>query len=804
MAINGTTAGQATNKRGEQMKNNTFIKTFFMTVLLMALVGLVSCNNNAELKKENAVQEGIVVTGSFTFDGMTAGDTSTGRSAAPSYSELNETAYYGVVLAYSCNEIIVGYTGGDPKQGGGEPIYEYQKDNSSISSGTVDFSTNKWKIALPESGHYCIEVQLFLKDENPEDDVPVLKGESAATEIVLDSAVISSHLNSTIAWPGDPISLMPNPGYANDHNSADNLRWANVPFCLGFRYPKGTDISTIYGLGFEYKKGQTVSWDPVEGTEVDDVDENYTLLTVTGNIKINRLYKNGNYYPYQPEPYSGSNTGLLSFLDSNRKVLYTCNESITAIPGFTTDTWNWDDENDPHYYKDSNGKTYFNITQEMLDTYKSVTTLSSSDNAYVLFDKEGNDSYSVFKTVSTDDGISNGMLLAENDHIIDYAIAPLSSNYSESTQQIYTLEYDSNNNMVLVRYPTYTGYKKGEVITSVSTIAEDENFVSMYADNYGFIYFLFSHNTGAPDYETLYTIKRVCVYQSTYAEADYGKVQKFEFKNGENPVTFKDVFAGENTISGYPDYKLAAYRYSANTTYILVTYVDDSKLYYAALKMSPIEYTISGDTIETITIDISNTSDYVITVLPTALSLITKDDSSNSSYFFEAAHVTDSVVINRGTNPYDAEFYVMICSRYFDDYYTTRFGRAFGGVVKYNNICGVNGSLALEQIGGADGPYIRGWYTQDEYNVEFPFTDYSDCYFYGPVRFVARKQDALIIADEEIWYDKDRNEKDKDRIVTLDLAGFATGNNQMSVTYVETKFNWSLQNTNDGPIFLDF
>ena len=86
-----------------------------------------------------------------------------------------------------------------------------------------------------------------------------------------------------------------------------------------------------------------------------------------------------------------------------------------------------------------------------------------------------------------------------------------------------------------------------------------------------------------------------------------------------------------------------------------------------------------------------------------------------------------------------------------------------------------------------------------EYN-----TDYSDCYFYGPVRFVARKQDALIIADEEIWYDKDRNEKDKDRIVTLDLAGFATGNNQMSVTYVETKFNWSLQNTNDGPVFLDF
>ena len=204
------------------------------------------------------------------------------------------------------------------------------------------------------------------------------------------------------------------------------------------------------------------------------------------------------------------------------------------------------------------------------------------------------------------------------------------------------------------------------------------------------------------------------------------------------------------------------------------------------------------------TIDLNNTSDYRVTVLPTELSSITKDDSSNSSYFFEAAHVTDSVVINRGTNPYDAEFYVMICSRYSDDYYTTRFGRAFGGVVKYNNICGVNGSLALEQIGGADGPYIRGWYTQDEYNVEFPFTDYSDCYFYGPVRFVARKQDALIIADEEIWYDKDRNEKDKDRIVTLDLAGFATGNNRMSVTYVETKFNWSLQNTNDGPVFLVF
>ena len=809
------------------MKNNKlFNKTFFVTVLLLALVGLVSCNNNAELKKENAAHEGIVVTGSFTFDGMTAGDTSTGRSAAPSYSEFNETDYYGVVLAYICNEIIVGYTGEKPNM---VPIYEYQKGDYSISSGTVDFSTNKWKIALPESGHYCIEVQIFIKDENPEDDVPVLKGESAATEIVLDSAAISSHLNGTIPWPGEPVSLLPNPGYANDHNEADNLRWANVPFSLGFRYPKGTDISTIYGLGFEYKKGQTVSWNPVEGTEVDDVDENYTLLTVTGNIKINSLYKNGNYYPYQPDPYSGSNTGLLSFLDSNSKVLYTCNESISAVPGFTTNTWYWDDENDPHYYKDSEGVTYFNITQEMLDNYaeKEIYNNSSGYNneesysslPVILFDNDSSSyGYSVFDSISENAALTHGLTLANGRKVLDFAIAPIDSNYNiapattryyyytKTTQQIFTIEADSSGKKVLVMYPSYAGYDSGEVIATVGE--SNEEVLSVYAAYDGYIYLLLGTKGTNGYIGSVTAIKRVCVRQNESfhtRDSNFGAIQNFTFYTivggDQKNENIGDAIPFENnTVRGY---KLTAYNYMNERSYMYLSYIYKSEKLYCKRITIPVN---TND--ETISLNVTQGSSAIVTYYMDLKTMTNEPDYDK----FSKAYVSDATIALTGSDSISSQGNITIFN---GDLYIAIHAPSgtFGGIVKISDIASEAKSWSYtnadfcEKIGSDDNsPRIRGWYPPTKNDIPYSAED-EELYFYGPSKFIARKPDELVIADEKSYeYTEDGQDKgyNGDRVVKINLANFANPDSPMDVIPVSTKFSWKIEVTCDGTNYIEY
>ncbi len=804
------------------MKNNKlFNKTFFITVLLLALVGLVSCNNNAELKKENAAQEGIVVTGSFTFDGMTAGDTSTGRSAAPSYSEFNETDYYGVVLAYICNKIIVGYTGEKPNM---VPIYEYQKGDYSISSGTVDFSTNKWKIALPKSGHYCIEVQIFIKDENPEDDVPVLKGESAATEIVLDSAAISSHLNGTISWPGEPVSLLPNPGYANDHNEADNLRWANVPFSLGFRYPKGTDISTIYGLGFEYKKGQTAS-NNVKGTEVDDVDENYTLLTVTGNIKINSLYKSGNYYPLQPEPYSGSETDLLYFLDSDRKVLYTCNESITAIPGFTTDTWNWDDENDPHYYKDSNGVTYFNITQEMLDDYAQIEIYQNysgynetnySTLPVILFNNESSSyGYSVFDSISENEALTHGLTLANGRKVLDFAIAPIDSNYNiapattryyyytKITQQIFTIEADSSGKKVLVMYPSYAGYDSGEVIATVGE--SNEEVLSVYAAYDGYIYLLLGTKETNGYIGSVTAIKRVCVRQNESfhtRDGNFGAIQNFTFytivEGDQKNENIGDAISFVNsTVRGY---KLTAYNYMDERSYMYLSYIYDSEKLYCKRITIPVN---TND--ETISLNVTQGSSAIV---PYYMDL--KTMTNESSYLkFSKAYVSDATIALTGSETTSSQGNITIFN---GDLYIAIHAPSgtFGGIVKISDIASstkswsYNNTDFCEKIGSDDNsPRIRGWYPSTTDNTPYSATD-EELYFYGPSKFIARKPDELVIADEKSYKIDDEHGNNEDRVVKIKLEDFTNPATEMTVIPVSTKFSWKIEVTCDGTNYIEY
>ena len=58
----------------------------------------------------------------------------------------------------------------------------------------------------------------------------------------------------------------------------------------------------------------------------------------------------------------------------------------------------------------------------------------------------------------------------------------------------------------------------------------------------------------------------------------------------------------------------------------------------------------------------------------------------------------------------------------------------------------------------------------DSITVQPPENDADFAYFYGPRKFIAKKPDELVIADDGCYYDEENNLlKNKNRVVTVDL-----------------------------------
>ena len=801
------------------MKNNRlFNKTFILvTVLFTAFVVLASCSNAAEPKKNNLDSQGIVVTGSFTFDGMTAGGTSASRSAVPSYSEFNITDYYGVVLGYECTEVW-GY------DGNGNQISTMQKQDWSVASGTVDMSTKKWNILLPADGTYCIEIQIFIKDDDPDDDVPILIGDSSAQDIVVVGIdAISQNLNRTYTWP-DAVTLYPNPGYTDKQTTFYYVgktyirKYTEVPINLRFRYPTASNITAIYSNVLNCSFIYDTIDDSYNNVELESVlagdNGEITLVTITGVKEINEIKQKNDYGAfYDPEPYAGSNEGIIEFKDSTGKTVYSCNESITLIPGFTTDTWYWNDENDPHYYKDSNGVTYFNITQEMLDNYTPVEILSNGSNTkypVVLFDNSSDSyGYSIFNADDNLEGaaLDDGLELATGRKVLDFAIAPTDSNqaygyinYNESNVEVFTAESDARGIKDIIRYPSYGGYQYGEIIASLDT---DDDVLSMYAAHDGYIYLLLGKKDSFGSITNVSSIKRVCVN----SDSDYFRVlQSFEFTDSESqPLDLKTILHGSSTAALANSYKITAMNYYGQDNYLFLTYVAEaSDDYYFYFKRINIPVIGQYDGTSTVTVSVVENT----TLQTFSMKLEDMTPSALPERICEKAYVSDAVIIAKeyqasGNSTYiSGDMYVLLHSP--DNAYNS-----LGGVIKLQKITDSTLTNSIVKIGEINEKsyYIRGWYTSFSGGHD-PFTNENEnLYLYGPSKFVARKPDELVIADEKSYkYNEDSQEKEYngDRVVKINLADFADPAKQMDVTTVSTKFSWEIEVSCDGTKYVQY
>lgn len=801
------------------MKNNKlFNKTFFVTVLLLALVGLVSCNNNAELKKENAAQEGFVVTGSFALPGMQAAGTSASRSAAPSFSEYDPDIYYCEVLAYSWDVWV------NPKNG---QIEGMNKNPSPQSFGTANLTNKTWKISLPATNNYSIKVLLFIKDDDSEDDVPILVGESSMQKIEFDADFISSHLNDTIAWPGDAVILQPYPLYTDKTRTTNvgDQYYTEASFNLKFRYPSNSGITSITSdvtnCYFD------TAYDEVE-TESDNVTESgYTLLTVTGTQMLNNRYAS-NSYNSGSIIYEGSGSGIIEFKDSNGKTLYSCTESISLIPGFETNTWYWDDENDPHYYKDSNGVTYFNITQEMLDDYAQIEIYQNysgyNETNYstlpaILFDNDSSSyGYSVFDSIFGNAALTQGLTLANGRKVLDFAIAPIDSNdkiapattrqyyYTKTTQQIFTIEADSSGKKVLVMYPSYAGYDSGEVIATVGE--SNEEVLSVYAAYDGYIYLLLgTKETNARYIGSVTAIKRVCVRQNESfhtRDENFGSIQKFEFykdiDDGNGGTTEEDVTIGQATLfesERIKSYKLTAYNANYDS-YMYLSYINvsgnTSSLYCQRIAIP------NSTNAETIRLNVTAIENYNM-----FLSTVTNDSGKFfNSYVSDAtiALTASEATSSQGTiTTFKGDLYIAIHA-------PAGVSNSYGGIVKVSDIASAatvwnpstNQNL-FEAIGG--GARIRGWYNDTTDNNPYSETN-EKLYFYGPSKFIARKPDELVIADEKSYKIDNEHGNNEDRVVKIKLEDFTNPATEMTVIPVSTKFSWKIEVSCNGTDFIEY
>ncbi|MBP5602075.1 MAG: hypothetical protein J6X78_05035 [Treponema sp.] len=809
------------------MKNNKlFNKSFILvTILFTAFVVLASCSNAASPKatKKNNLDspaQGIVVSGSFTFDGMFATDASAGRSAAPSFSEYNVDDYYGEVSAYACTMVQMG--GGKD----GPITYTTQKNSYPSFFGTVNLATKKWRIAIPYSGTYVMEVQLYKMVDGSAEEVSVLIGESSAETIVFDADTISSHLNGSIAWPGELVSLLPNPLYTDKtrNTNVGDQYYTEASFSLKFRYPSNSSITSI--TSHVTNCYFNTASDDVEVVSDNETEEGYTLLTVTGTQMLNKRYAN-NSYNSGPIVYEGSGSDFIEFKNSAGKTLYTCTESISLIPGFTTDTWYWDDENDPHYYKDSEGVTYFNITQEMLDNYaeKEIYNNSSGYNneesysslPVILFDNDSSSyGYSVFDSISENAALTHGLTLANGRKVLDFAIAPIDSNdniapattrhyyYTKTTQQIFTIEADSSGKKVLVMYPSYAGYDSGEVIATVGDASED--VLSVFAAYDGYIYLLLG--TKELYVESVTAIKRVCVKQNESfhtRDENFGSIQNFTFYRtvggDQQNVNIGAAISFENTtVRGY---KLTAYNYMNERSYMYLSYIYDSEKLYCQRITIPVN---TND--ETISLNVTQGSSAIV---PYYMDL--KTMTNESSYLkFSEAYVSDATIALTGLETTSSQGNITIFN---GDLYIAIHAPSgtFGGIVKISDIASSTKSWSYtnadfcEKIGSdTDSPRIRGWYPSTTDNTPYSATD-EKLYFYGPSKFIARKPDELVIADEKSYeYTEDGQNKgyNGDRVVKINLANFANPDSPMDVIPVSTKFSWKIEVTCDGTNYIEY
>ena len=411
----------------------------------------------------------------------------------------------------------------------------------------------------------------------------------------------------------------------------------------------------------------------------------------------------------------------LLFKNASGKTLYSCREKIPVFSGFATDTW----YGSSPYLKSSGDSedspsTRFVITDDLLASYSKTGVLGTGEYPIILYDRDTKLKKTEFENpkpgfnVFTD--VSEGNAIGDG---LALARGRRVSDFTidSATQEIYTLEKNAKDSeRIIAKYPSYAGYEKGKQ--------------RAFADSF-YIY-------------------KICAYNGTLFIYGPDNDAFYKIVDGEVPAQLPVKDSTDNAINfdETPVFDIYGdYLYTATYTQVDSVY----RLTVRKLKINESDITEEASAYKTETeLGVYNGDGYQL-------------------------HYQYALEINGIQVDAEGNVYVIVCEHGKDSYPDKYYSR--GGIIKLTDSDGTLSFHDFKPEGAADSVYIFGWAYSAYHPEEGSATCSDSQYFYGCTKFLAKKPDELVIADEGAYKYEDPDvttkKVNKNRVVKINLTTFA-------------------------------
>ena len=429
-----------------------------------------------------------------------------------------------------------------------------------------------------------------------------------------------------------------------------------------------------------------------------------------------------------PSVTPGSYNLQLSFIDQKGKEVYNCQTVVTVFSYFETNTWVGNDEFLQELGVD---QKRFMVTEKNIISYPKLLiqypiVLWDADYAYKSKEfSPPQPGYAVFDELQPDDWKSDGSSPAKrNREEKTFAIDPI-------TQNVYTIEYDSSDYYFKLVCTSYLG----DEVQSRDICNLDE-LIS------GFRFLNPTRCTMCASNENVYIFEKGDSYDRLYKIDTSGATpQLTNYGSPAEKIT---------TLSSYENFKIDAYDDSFYILGYKITEISDEKV----LDMAVCKVRLNADsTITTLKNGGGFRRKFTDHFGFTTEQMANFDFSRNN-----VVYVGDIQIVPQKGSSWE-KLCVLVSVKVVNR--NDKINIIRGGILTFT--LEDNDTLAL-------GNTFVGYSSSDN----IPAQTYPDMYFYGPERFVARKPDELVIADEGSWVDVDLNQAyNKNRVVTVNLSDFS-------------------------------
>ena len=716
------------------MKKTTLNKIFTLLILSAGLL-LAACSDGLKTETEaSSTAEGYTISGKI----LSASDNN-GRMAFSSFNTTIPSLSYGKMFV----------------------IATYQDGSKTVTTDAFynsDTQSYEYSLLLPAAGNWLINVNYYCM--SGDDEITIASAEPELIEVGANYASISK-------------DFIVKPFSNNEVTGSTDLlvrdQTREITKCV-VTYSSYESIEDIQLGNDKVEKNATFLFNP---------DDNTCRICLT-------------------DLFPGNYEATLSFYKDD-SLIYSCPELLVINSGFVTDRWSG-----IHVENSDDGKTScLNITQDMIDSYlhfidySRPVVLWNKESSEYIFQTNQEDTYGMgsMQSASYMSGVQifaqdrlSGAQISNPIFSMDYTQYYPAFSIDSEHGYVYFYNGDDDEPLIFQYKPSYSGMVLSETINVKEIFNEkyDGTFKSVTAFTYykGNLYVLFNSASG-----------NNCYLGKIDLDTKNVKVGSAVTSDGKN-ITY-DVYGG-STISTIEIYE--------ENSQVYLIYFENATKYNTQTKsvqMVPFTETETDITIGSGVTTLYTSGEDDSEISKSIFTDMQIAEVNGVKYLYVLFHKYDLKIGGKSWSP---ETYHG-SNVYFKngDVYTQKgLITSCGGIAKINLVDRIQETWSenVTYLGLYKGEY----YTFNEENSEYTLvSDYmmqppiedADKYFYGPKRFVAKKPDQLVIADEgaycDIVFDGDNKRTVNDsrninRLVTVDLA-----NESMSAVDVNVGFTTSLQ-----------